>query len=284
MVWLSEHLCIFSNAGEGLIRQVKHNMHGHTTYLLGTGHDRALWYYFPVLLTIKLPAALLLLLLALAVLSPRALASAPCLLAAALLAFSLTCRVQIGIRLVLPLVAFACLGAAAGLVLAVRERPAGWPRRLLAGLGVAAAACMALASAAAWPNGLCYVNALWGGPEDGYRLVGDSNYDWGQGVPELAEWRSRHPEGGLEVWYFGTDPRLAQVAATPVKLHDLPLERPEDVPRFLHGRRLAASASLVYGQGLTDASRRAAEFLRRQTPIDRTTTFLIYDIDPEGVR
>src|SRR5262249_11829255 len=101
----------------------------------------------------------------------------------------------------------------------------------------------------------------------------------GQGVPELAEWRRQHPEGDLDVWYFGTDPRLAAVPATPVKLHDQPIERPDDVPRFLHGRRLAASASLVYGQGLTDASRRAAEFLRGRTPVARTTTFLIYEID-----
>ena len=54
MVWLSDHLCIFAIAGEGLVRQIKHNLHGHSTYLLGQGDARSFWYYFPVLLTIKL--------------------------------------------------------------------------------------------------------------------------------------------------------------------------------------------------------------------------------------
>jgi hypothetical protein len=278
LVWLSDHLRLFSNAGEGLVRQVKHNMHGHPTYLLGVGQEKAIWYYFPVLLSIKLPAALLLLAAALAVLRPRALLNGPCLTAAALLVFSLTCRVQIGVRLVLPLVALAAVGVAAALARAAQDAQGRWPRRVWAGLATAAAAWMALASALVWPHGLCYVNELWGGWRDGYRLVSDSNYDWGQGLPELAEWRRRHADGELDVWYFGSDPRLADLPMRHVKLHVLPIERPDDVPRFLHGPRLAVGATLVYGQGLTVEHQRAAEFLRRHQPVDRTTTFLIYDL------
>src|SRR5205807_666802 len=54
LAWSAEHLRIFSNAGEGLVRQVKHNVRGHGTYLLGQMADRSIWYYFPVALTIKL--------------------------------------------------------------------------------------------------------------------------------------------------------------------------------------------------------------------------------------
>src|SRR5262249_31690114 len=50
-LWLAEHLRIFSNGGEGLVRQIKHNLHGHGMYLLGEDHPRGMWYYFPVLLT-----------------------------------------------------------------------------------------------------------------------------------------------------------------------------------------------------------------------------------------
>ena len=35
LVWLSEHLAVFSNAGVALVRQIKHNMQGHGSYLLG---------------------------------------------------------------------------------------------------------------------------------------------------------------------------------------------------------------------------------------------------------
>jgi hypothetical protein len=178
---------------------------------------------------------------------------------------------------VLPLVAFACVGVGAGLVMMTRELAPRW-RRWVTGLGALTVACMMIGAASAWPHGLCFINVFWGGSERGYRLVSDSNYDWGQGVPELAEWRQRHPEGELDVWYFGTDPRLAHLPVHLVKLHDQPIERPDDVPRFLHGERLAVGTSLVFGQGLTAEHQRAAAFLRRRRPIDRTTTFLIYDL------
>ncbi len=53
MLWTSEHLRIFSNAGEGLVQQIKHNIRGHGAFLLGQEYRRAIWYYFPVALTIK---------------------------------------------------------------------------------------------------------------------------------------------------------------------------------------------------------------------------------------
>jgi hypothetical protein len=278
MVWFAEHLRIFSNAGEGLVRQIKHNLHGHGTYLLGATSATAFWYYFPVLLTIKLPTALLLLTAGLIVLRPRGLANWAALIAAVMVLFSFTCRVQIGIRLVLPLVALACVGVAAALASTVHELAPGWPRRLLAATGGLTVAWMAIACVLGWPHGLCYVNEIWGGAEDGYRLVGDSNYDWGQGLPELAAWHQAHPDKPLEVWYFGTDPSVEQLDLHLVKLHDMPIERPEDVPHFLHERLAAVSMSLVHGYSLGETQRKAAEFFRQRQPIDRTTTFLIYDL------
>src|SRR5579871_4194950 len=103
LVWTADHLRIFSNAGEGLVRQVKHNVRGHGTYLLGQMADRSIWYYFPVALTIKLSLPLMLLPLLVAVVRPQALANWACWMAMALLLLSVTYRVQIGVRLVLPL-------------------------------------------------------------------------------------------------------------------------------------------------------------------------------------
>src|SRR5205807_1754176 len=119
--WVADHLCVFSNAGEGLVRQIKHNMHGHGTYLLGESHPRALWYYFPVLLAIKLSLPLLFAPLAVAAVRARGLANCACLAVLVLLLASLNFRVQIGIRLVLPLVALAGVGVAAAAVEALRQ-------------------------------------------------------------------------------------------------------------------------------------------------------------------
>src|SRR5262249_1879314 len=62
-----------------------------------------------------------------------------------------------------------------------------------------------------WPHGLCYTNELWGGTANGYRRLSDSNYDWGQGLPELAAWQRRSGVTALDVWYFGTDPALGRL-------------------------------------------------------------------------
>jgi len=44
MLWLAEHLRIFSNAGEALVRQIRHNVRGHGAFLLGREYARAVWY------------------------------------------------------------------------------------------------------------------------------------------------------------------------------------------------------------------------------------------------
>ncbi|HSD49788.1 MAG TPA: glycosyltransferase family 39 protein, partial [Candidatus Methylomirabilis sp.] len=167
MVWVSEHLRIFSNAGEGLVKQITHNVRGHGAYLLGHTYRRAVWFYFPVLLTIKLTLPLLIMPVVLALTRPRSLVNWASLVTAVLLVLSLTFRVQIGIRLVLPLVALGVVGLAAAVVQASRD-VSGWVKRLLiagAGAGVVWTATAALL---VWPHGLSYVNELWGGTARGY--------------------------------------------------------------------------------------------------------------------
>jgi len=291
MVWLSEHLCLFSNAGEGLVQQVKHNLRGHTTYLLGESSQRALWYYFPTLLTIKTPLPTLALLAALLILRPRTLVNPFLAAAGALLLFSLTCRVQIGIRLVLPLVALLCVGLAGALARTLTEIPerkfprwrvglGGWPLRLAVGAGLL---WMLAGTVRIWPHGICYVNEAWGGPRDGYRLVSDSNYDWGQGIPELDAWARRHQQASLDIWYFGTDPTLPRRPLHPLPLHSLSIDNPAELTTRRHSPYLAVATTLLYGFCFTEEHRKAADWLHRQKPVGRTTTFVIFDLgDPHA--
>jgi hypothetical protein len=280
MVWVSEHLRIFSNAGEGLVKQITHNIRGHGVYLLGVTHRRALWYYFPVLLTIKLTVPLLIIPVVLTLFRPRALVNWATLTAAALLVLSLTVRVQIGIRLVLPLVALGTVGLAAALVQTSREL-SGWAKQLLiAGTG-ASVLWTALTAVFVWPHGLSYVNELWGGTSRGYLHVSESNYDWGQGLKELARWQRERGVDSLKVWYYGTDPALRALPFTVVPLHILPIRGGENVLAQVRGGYLAVSTTLLYGSRLTEAQERAASYLRTRQPVARTTTFFIYDFREE---
>jgi hypothetical protein len=296
MVWIAEHLRLFSNAGEGLVRQIKHNVRGHGTYLLGRVADRSIWYYFPVALTIKLCVPVLLLPMVLAVTRPRSLVNWACLAALGLLAFSVTCRVQIGIRLVLPLVALALVGLAAAVirsVAAVQERGIrlqSFGRALAYAPALFALAAVLWGSVAAvrvWPNGLCYTNELWGGTRQGYLALSDSNYDWGQGLKELARWQQQRGRPPLAVWYFGTDPVLQKLPVKELRFHTLPIASPDDVRERVRGRYVAVSTTLLYGSlgtvvrsGPPQEARAFAQtmaFLHEYQPVSRTSTFLIYD-------
>ncbi len=273
MVWLSEHLCLFTNAFDGLARQIKHNLRGHGTYLLGESSHHAFWYYFPVVLSIKLTVPFLAGWVLVLATGRRVAVTWVAAAALALFLFSFKCRVQIGIRLLLPCVALASVALA---VAAVRTADAlkAMPARLaFRTVAVAGYAWMIVACVAAWPDGLRYVNEVWGGRSNGHWLVSDSNYDWGQGLPELAAWQTRTGVADLHVWYFGTDPQFKRAGWTDEPLHILP----GDVAERLRGHRLAAAVSLVHGYGLTRESERAAAYLRMQRPVARTGTFLIYD-------
>ncbi|HXT58760.1 MAG TPA: glycosyltransferase family 39 protein [Pirellulales bacterium] len=280
MLWIAEHLRIFSNGAEGLVRQIKHNMKGHHgAYLLGEVHPRAVWYYFPLALSIKLSLPLLFAPVALIARRRREALNWACLAALALLVFSLTCRVQIGIRLVLPLIAMLVVGLSAAIAEATAQTRSLGGRRFLACGAALAVAWTTFSACQVWPHGLCYTNELWGGVSQGYLCLSDSNYDWGQGVKELARWRREQGLPQLDVWYFGTDPAANEAPLRNLPLHVLPLNQPQDVLAYVQGDYVAVGATLLYGTTTSEAPhRKAVEFFRGQQPIARTTTFLIFDV------
>ncbi len=145
---------------------------------------------------------------------------------------------------------------------------------------------MAWSSVAAWPDGLCFVNELWGGMAGGYRLVSDSNYDWGQGLKELAAWQRQHRVANLMVLYYGTDTALSRLPMC--RVCGSPPSRLAGATTHgaLHGCTLAVSTTILFGS-CSDwpAVRDWVTFLRPLPPADRTPTFLIYrfgetDSDP----
>jgi hypothetical protein len=257
-------LPLFPNALYAIWFQFAHNQTGQAVFLAGQADTSAIWYYVPVLLTVKLTVPMLaafILAIALSRSPLRVTMIAASLLAATMIVF----QVQTGIRFLLPLLAFALawLGSRLGNLCAHAQPPS---RLALAAI----LAAMTIEGALQWPDALRYVNSLWGGPNEGYKVVSDSNYDWGQGMPELERWR-RSSDGPLSVWYFGTDTRYPEISRI----------NPRDAnfdSRVLEGRALAVSTSLLYGGYLETPSpaRDLIQRLRQMAPSARTSTFFIF--------
>ncbi|MBA4066860.1 MAG: hypothetical protein C0501_24765 [Isosphaera sp.] len=269
---VSRELRVFTNAGEGLWYQIQHNVRGHGTYLLGEWHRRAVPEYFPLALSMKVPVPTLALLAAVLLLARRQLLTPPAAIALLLLVLAPTCRVQIGIRFMLPLMA---VGSVALAVAVARGRAV--PRGFVA----AVVAALAAVSVAAWPHGLTYFNRAWGGPAEGYRLLHDSNYDWGQGLPELRAWAAAHGEDAVAVWYFGTDPAVDIPPLRRAFLSHPVHDGTTDAIRKVCGGAplLAVSVGCVHANdNMTPHHRLAADWVRTQTPVARTRFFHVYRV------
>ena len=170
-----------------------------------------------------------------------------------LLLFSLNCRVQIGVRLVFPLVASLLVALAVGL---------GPGDRGLVAIGrgalssvVLTAAC-SVPAATAWPDGMRYANELWGGPETAAPILADSNYDWGQGLKDLDRWTAEHGLPDTQVWYYGMDPVIgndkARLTAAARQGRVAGSRRPPTLANHVRGKVVAVGRRLLYGYpGLT---------------------------------
>jgi hypothetical protein len=154
----------------------------------------------------------------------------------------------------------------------------------LLSLALAMIAATAGVSAWTWPHGLSYFNRLWGDPERGYTRLHDSNYDWGQGLPELKAWYEANGAGcPLAVWYYGTDPGVLYPPFRFTHLSFAPLTTGDEIPDLAGRGYLAVSVSALYGDtAITPSSRVASAWLSAREPVARTHTFLIYDVRAEN--
>jgi hypothetical protein len=271
---LADNLCIFPNAGQGLVYQIQHNFRGHGAYVVGEWHERAVWYYFPLAMTMKLTLPVLLLLAATLFIRPKSYAHGLGLLVAFLFLFTLNCRVQIGIRLILPVLALLMVALAVAIV---KAWPARWPD-VVRPVGLTAV-CLLVAAPMLqiWPHGLCYINPFWGGPENGYQCLSDSNYDWGQGLGDLQRWQRQKGRPPLKIWYYGADPRMIgkpQLAP----LHLLDVKSEDDLRALVGGNYLAVGTTLLYSNpSFSPSAEHVLSILKTKQPVARTMTFFIYD-------
>jgi hypothetical protein len=168
-------------------------------FLLGTDYATGHWFYFPIAFLIKSTLGFLALLLSAPFLNELWQAgkwrTTFYLLLPALMYFgvSMASTMNIGIRHILPVYPFFVLIAAASAVSLARRRS--W------GLYAAAALLLihVVSSAHVFPNYLTYANEAWGGPTNSYRLLTDSNADWGQGLRAAKSYLDAH--GIKDCWF-----------------------------------------------------------------------------------
>ena len=164
-----------------------HNTEGHLSYLLGEIRMEGWWYFFPLMLAIKLPLAMLALVALGLWKRPERLSNGwpfmiPISVSLAMLAVAMAARINIGVRHILPMFPFLAIIAAAGVLwLADQGRKQSWARWTLA----IALLWLCGTSLASHPDYLAYFNGLAGDHPE--RIVVDSDLDWGQDIKRLGQ-------------------------------------------------------------------------------------------------
>jgi len=166
------------------------------SFLLGTMYRTGQWFYFPAVVAIKSTIGFLALLAAAPFVLRRSGRRELVFLllpALAWLAACLPSKMNLGVRHILPMYAFLIvLAAATATRLAGQRRWGRWAAAALLLLHVAS-------SARVFPNYLTYANEAFGGSRNTYRLLSDSNADWGQGLKSAKRYLDAH--GIHDCWF-----------------------------------------------------------------------------------
>ncbi len=266
-----------------------------TGFLMGQLYVGGKWQYFIVAFLLKTPMPTLLLLLGALVLGllrsrgARHLATPAAAWLPPLLYFAvtLTSKLNLGYRYILPVLPFAILLAG---------RTGHWLASMMSHLrGARLAAARATAALAvgwsAWsglaiyPHYLAFFNEMAGGPDNGWHYLVDSNLDWGQDLKLLRRWMDRYGVGRVKLGYYGEgvpsyygirfDPLICSPDRWQHPLyHDL---YPADPAPGLY----AISVDLLQGRHLADPDTYA--WFRQRTPIAKIGySIFIYRVPARG--
>jgi len=185
------------------------NRAGQPSYILGTRSPYGFWFYFPVVLAVKTPLALLLLLPGVVWVGFRRCAY-PLAFSGGILLCAMASRIDIGVRHILPV--YVGFSIAAGAVASWA-----WQAKGIRGHVAKAAVGLLLAwhlasSLTAHPDYLAYSNEIAGGHLEDF--VADSDLDWGRDMKRLGGFLDRN--GATQVT-FSPFNRTYQLAG-----HDFP--------------------------------------------------------------
>jgi 4-amino-4-deoxy-L-arabinose transferase-like glycosyltransferase len=172
-------------------------------FLFGRLYPTGRWFYFPAALAVKWTLGFIgALLLALSGLKRHLRTSVPrvallLLPPVLVLLASMTSHMNIGVRHLLPAFPFLCIFLGLECASRLEERRG---VVLVSGL----LALHAFSSLWAFPDFLAYSNEVFGGPKKTYRVLSDSNVDWGQGLKEATRYLEGEGTRECMIAYFGT--------------------------------------------------------------------------------
>lgn len=230
------------------LKNVLHvSRNGSSAFLFGKVYPHGQWFYFPSAFVIKSTLGFLCLLMLAAASwafgrnreSSRKLffLTVPPIL---LLICSTGSNLNIGVRHILPIYPFLIMFAAAGAWKVCGSRYGMYAVAILAAVHI-------LSSVRSFPNYIAYSNEMWGGPQNTYKVLSDSNVDWGQGVKSTASYLRNHAT--KDCWFApfstfaGADPKYYGIRCKLFPTHDY-----EDT------QQLELSGSRVNGTLLIGAS------------------------------
>ena len=170
----------------GLKELMRHNSVGHASYILGRRIQIGVWYFFPVVLGVKTPLAMLGLVgwSAWYAWRKRLPVAIPAAFAAAVMAVAMAGHINIGVRHVLLI--YTALAVLVGAAAADAMRNSRTATAALLALMV----WQAISGAAAHPDYLAYTNEVAGDHPE--RIVAESDLDWGQDMKLVAAFLARH--------------------------------------------------------------------------------------------
>jgi 4-amino-4-deoxy-L-arabinose transferase-like glycosyltransferase len=175
---------------------------GRSAYLLGEISPHGWWYYFPVAFAVKTPLATLIgVLLATAVVAHRPNRDDLFILVPPLAFFlaSTTTRLNLGYRHLLPMLPFLAVHIGR-----LTRLPLHRPHGLSKLVPLALAGWLAVGTLSIYPHFLAYFNPVGGGPDRGWRILVDSNIDWGQDLKGLRKWMEREGIERVRLSWFGS--------------------------------------------------------------------------------
>ena len=255
LIWWMAHLHLLPESYLMGIVDIRVFAKYFTTSILGNWYPHGVWWYFPVTITIKSTLGLMgLVLFAGFGIVARKLGKGSdhsralvyvVFVCVAYLATAGINGLNIGVRHVLPLYALAAVLAGAGVAaLTPLSRGWKWACSILVMAHVASALC-------ALPSPLAYANEAWGGSSNTYKILNDSNVDWGQQLYQVKAWEDKHP--GEECWFAYMVRPLILPETYGVHCHILPngtqvdfglFSGGEPVPPVIRGAVLVSASEL----------------------------------------
>jgi 4-amino-4-deoxy-L-arabinose transferase-like glycosyltransferase len=161
------------------------------TFLFGRLYSSGRWFFFPAVFLIKTSLTLLILLLLVPfarLIDRRRELICLTLPPVFFVLVAISSMLNMGVRHLLPIYPFCIVLAGAVAASLVRRSN---PGRVVVG---ALLLLTLVSSLHAYPNFLAYSNEAAGGPSHTYRLLTDSNADWGQGMKWTKSYLDNHPE------------------------------------------------------------------------------------------